>query len=98
MNDDDESIEESIETGLNELHRMLLDSIMSALPEITIRTVDEENKTISELVITNTMPECVVCGTTDVDQAFQDPRFMDGQTLCEFCYVPRIIEWERTNT
>lgn len=75
----------------------LIDMIASILPDITIKIVDENGQPEGELVITNTMPECADCGTTETDQAFQDPRFMEGKPLCEFCYAPRVIEWERTN-
>lgn len=90
MNDDDNTTEP---------FDSMLNAILKAfpVPEIIIRSVDEEDRIISELVFTNTMPECVVCGGSDADESFQDPRFMDGQTLCEFCYVPRVIEWERTH-
>jgi|688.fasta_scaffold712048_2 hypothetical protein len=66
-------------------------------PDMRFDLVDEDGNREGEMIVTNDIPPCVECGTVDAEHAFQDQRFADGGVLCETCYVPYLLEWEREN-
>lgn len=77
---------------------VLLKFLMEKDPgtSITLPLGDEKGDVEGELIICHDMPACSECGATDSDYSFQDPRFADGNVLCEYCFTAHSIEWERT--
>jgi len=80
---------------VDDILRRLLDLILQT--DVRISIVNSDGIPQGELVITEEMPKCAECGTTDADMAFQDPRFSGGMPLCEFCHAAQAIEWERVH-